>query len=199
MFYTQESIRKIALRIERAYCRRYPQWISAGMTPGVWDSAATRLLVASQDKLGLPIDPELFVAVQEPTRVTPDPWSELTQHRSVVRYRKALKRIILRLRQELKAEITRGECRILRGLDLDQVLETEGSRLSPLSRYILSHRAGRLDLSIKHHSAALNQHRSCPLYRIAARSLLPDHAYPAMELPADSTMIGQEFISFSRN
>jgi hypothetical protein len=197
--YNQESVRKIALRIERAYCRKYTQWFSASVTPGVWESAANRLLEASMDKLGLPIDPELYVAVQERSRVTPDPWVELTQQGSLVRYRKALRRIIAQLREELTREITRGECRMIRGLDLDQVLETEGSRISPLSRYILAHRAGRLDLSIRHHAAALSQHRSCPLYRLAARSLLPGHAYPSIELVADTSSVGQEIIAFSRN
>ncbi len=199
MIYAQESIQEIALRIERAYCRRYPQWKSAGMTPGVWESAASRLLEASADKVNLPVDPEFFVAVQPKSSVRPDPWSELTQFRSVVSYRKSVKRIVAQLRKELKAEVTRGECRLLRGLDLDHVLETEGARISPLSRYILSRRAGRLDLSIKHHAAALNQHRSCPLFQLAARTLIPSHAYPSIERIAESSVFGQELATFSRN
>jgi hypothetical protein len=166
---------------------------------GVWKSAANRLLEAATGKLGLPIDPELYVAVQKSVSVNPDPWVELTQQGSLARYRKNLRKIISKLREELTSEITRGECRMLRGVDLDVVLETEGSRLSPLSCYILAHRAGRFDLSMRHHAAALSQHRSCPLYRLASRSLLPGHAYPSMELVAEPSSARQEIIAFSLN
>jgi hypothetical protein len=197
--YSQETIRKIELRIEAAYCRRYPQWFSGSVNSGVWESAAYRLLEVATNKPGLPIDPELYVAVQKTSSVYPDPWVELTQQGSLVRYRKNLRKIIAKLRTELTTEITRGECRMLRGVDLETVLETEGSRISPLSCYILAHRAGRFDLSIRHHTAALSQHRSCPLYRVASRSLLPSHAYPTTELATGSSSPGQEIIAFSRN
>ncbi len=199
MVHSQEMVRKIALRIERAYCRKYSYWFSATVAQGVWEFAANRLLESCSDKLSLPIDPEFYVAVQKRSRFIPDPWVELTQERSLIRYRKAMKKIIVKLRRELTEEVTRGECRLLRGVDLDVVLQTEGSRISPLSRYILARRAGRIDLSIVHHAAALSQHRSCPLYRLAARSLLQGHEYPAPGIAVDSSTVGQEIIAFSRN
>ena len=63
-------------------------------------------------------------------------------------------------------------------MTLEQVFAAEGDRITPLSRYILAHRDGGHDLSRRHREAAQSQHRSCPLYRIASRCLLPSHAYP---------------------
>ena len=199
MICSQDAIGHLASRIERAYRRRYPRWHPVGLTPGVWDSAAFRLLEASNDGPKLPIDPELFVAVQDPTGLSPDPWAELTQQRSLDRYINSLRRIVGQLRKELGAEVRRAESRLLRGMSLDQVLAKEGGRISPLGRYILAHRAGRQDLSMKYRAEAENQHRSCPLYRLASRPLLPNHAYPTSEFATNPATMGQEFIAFSLN
>jgi hypothetical protein len=169
------------------------------MTPGVWTAAAIRLLEATSDKMGFPIDPELYVALQPLNPVSPDPWTELAQKSSILRYRRGLKRIVRQLRRELNSEITRGECRILRGLDLERVLETEGSRISPLARYILCLRAGRIGFSLLHHEAALKQIRSCPLYRLAAVSFLPNHFCRSLDQTADFFEADREIIAFSRN
>ena len=191
-FPTLETIDRVAGRIEAAYRRRFPDWSDVGSTPGVWESAARRLFETDSGMVGLPIDPELYGASQIPGRLGPEPWADLTQSRSLTRYRRCLRGIILQLRRELRVEIARAECRMLRGVSLDELLETEGARLSPLSCYILSHRLGRADLALKLHSAAVNQHRSCPLYRIAARSLLPAHAYPSTDQTVDAVPAGTQ-------
>ncbi|WP_435007903.1 hypothetical protein P12x_005167 [Tundrisphaera lichenicola] len=178
MLATQDAIEVLADRIERAYRRRYPNWNSIGLTPGVWESAATRLLEASDFKPTIPIDPELFVAVQSVDHSRPDPWSELTQERSLGRYLRALERIVGQLRQELIREVRRAESRLLRGMTLDELVESGAKGISPLALYILTHRAGRHDLSVRLANEAVEQHRSCPLYLQASRSLLPNHAYP---------------------
>jgi hypothetical protein len=196
---SQDVIGQLAVRIERAYCRKYPKWLPIGLTPGMWESASSRLVEASKRGSNIPVDPELFVAVQVRSRLAPDPWVELTQQRSLNRYIKALRRIIGQLRRELKGELDRAERCLRRGVELDDVLAREGSRLSPLSRLILAHRAGRLDLTQRHLPAALRQHRSCPLYSLAARSLLPSHAYPSSDLAIDPTTNAHEIISFSLN
>ena len=195
MICSQDAIDLVATRIESAYRRRYPRWLAIGLTPGVWESAASRLLEASAERPKVPIDPELYVAVQPRAGHTPDPWAELTQRRSLQRYRKSLRLIIGQLRKELKSEVQRAESRFLRGMSLEEVLAEEESRISPLTRYILAYRAGRHDLSKKHRVAAENQHRSCPLYRLAARSLLPGHAYPS----SDPACKAREFAAFSLN
>lgn len=196
---SQDSISEIAARIETAYRRKYPRWVCVGLTPGVWESAASRLLGATRCGSGVPVDPELFVAVQARGRLSPDPWSELTQRTSIGRYIRMLRQIICQLQRELRSEVRRAECRLHRGLTLDQVLAEEGGRLSPLACYILAHRAGRADLSSRHRPSAENQHRSCPLYRLASRSLLPSHAYPACELEANRTLRKLDFATFSVN
>ena len=195
MICSQDAIGLLAIRIEHAYRRRYPRWLAVGLTPGVWESAASRILEASERCPNIPIDPELYVAVQAPGGPTPNPWAELTQSRSLRRYLKSLRTIIGQLRKELKNEVQRAESRFLRGLTLDQVLAEEGSRISALTCYILAYRAGRHDLSVKHRAAAENQHRSCPLYRLASRSLLPGHAYPS----ADQAFTSLQFAAFSLN
>jgi hypothetical protein len=105
---SQDAIRQLAVRIEHAYSRKYPKWLPIGLTPGVWESASARLLEASNRGANIPIDPELFVAVQARNRLAPDPWAELTQQRSLNQYIKALRRIIGQLRRELKGEVRRS-------------------------------------------------------------------------------------------
>ena len=178
MFQSQDAIEQLAGRIERAYRRRHPRWQSVSLTPGVWESAAARLCEVSEDVPATPIDPELFVAVQPGNGCRRDPWVELTERRSQRRYLKAVRKIVSQLREELKDEVRLAERRMLRGVTLDQILLTHESRISPLTRYILAHRAGRVDLSTKYRPAAEVQDRACPLYRLASQSLLPDSAYP---------------------
>jgi hypothetical protein len=195
---SQDDIEQLADRIERAYRRRYPSWNSVGLTPGVWDSAAARLLEAADLEPAIPIDPELFVAVQVKGEIRHDPWAELTQACSLRRYLRALERIIGQLREELVREVRRAESRLLRGMTLDQLLVAEVSRISPLTLYILAHRAGRHDLSTRLRSEAEGQHRSCPLYLLASRSLLPAHAYP-LDPGNDSARGDSELVAFSLN
>jgi hypothetical protein len=195
---SQDDIEQLADRIERAYRRRYPAWNSIGLTPGVWDSAAARLLEAAVLEPAIPIDPELFVAVQIRSGIRLDPWAELTQTRSLRRYLRALDRIVGQLREELHKEVRRAEGRLLRGMTLDQLLASDASRISPLTLYILAHRAGRHDLSLRLRSEAGAQHRSCPLYRLASKSLLPAHAYP-LDPGHDSARNDSELFAFSVN
>jgi hypothetical protein len=195
---SQDDIEQLADRIERAYRRRHPFWKSVGLTPGVWDSAAARLLEAAEREPAIPIDPELFVAVQVKSEIRHDPWVELTQACSIRLYIRALERIVGQLRRELVREVRRAEGRLLRGMTLDQLLVAEAPGISPLTLYILAHRAGRHDLSTRLRSEAEGQHRSCPLYLLASRTLLPAHAYPLD--PGDvSAYSGCELFAFSVN
>jgi hypothetical protein len=196
---SQDAVGQIAVRIERAYRRLYPGWVPVGLTPGVWESAAARLLEGPGVARGTPVDPELYVAVQVRRRHSPDPWAELTQRRSLDRYLRALRRIVGQLRQELKSEVRRAECLLVRGVALEEVLRSEAVRISPLGRYILAYRAGRRDLSSCHRVAAARQHRSCPLYRLASRSLLPGHAYPLSDLATRRVDTDREIGAFSLN
>lgn len=196
---SRDAIHQFASRIERAYLRRNPDWTRFGQNQGVWESAALRLFEASAETPHLPIDPELFVAVLAPGGISPDPWTELTQRSSKTRYIRALRSIIGRLRRELKAELRLAECRLTGGRGLEELLDDRKDRISALTRYILAFRAGRFDLVLKHRAAAQGQHRSCPLYRLAARSFLPNHAYPCIEPSTEFHTIGQEDMQFSLN
>ncbi len=199
MICTQAAIHHLAIRIERAYRRRNRGWKGLGPSQGVWESAASTLLAVSDDSPNLPIDPELFVAVLAPGGISPDPWTELTQRSSQTRYLRALRLIIRRLRRELRAELRLAECRLAGGMSFDELLDDGRERISALTRYLLAFRAGRFDLVLKHRAAAQRQHRSCPLYRLASRSFLPNHAYPCSDFEADSHTIGQDSLSFSLN
>ncbi len=199
MISSQDSIGQIAVRIERAYGRRYSRWKPDGLTDCVWMSAASRLMEAADLVEGAPVDPELFVAVQPRSRLMPNPWAELTQECSREVYLKAIRRIVLQLRKELRSEVRRAERRLDLGESLDQVLAADATGLTPLSRYILAHRAGRIDLAARHRAAAESQHHSCPLYRVASRSFLPGHVYPFPELTSAAVGRAGELIAFSLN
>jgi hypothetical protein len=195
----QDAIHEIGIRIERAYRRIYPEWNSQDSPSGVWELAASRLLEAPNRWAGAPIDPELFVAAQTRPRLSPDPFMELTRTRALGRYLKSIRQIIRQLRGELKSEIRRAEICMSDGTDLVQALSSLGLRISPIARLILAYRAGRSDVAMTHRLAALSQDRSCPLYRLAVRSLLPDHLYPLSEVSSDFSHSGSELISFSLN
>jgi len=196
---SQDDIGQFAGRIERAYCRRHPRWQPLGLTPGVWESAASRLCEVLEESPTTPIDPELFVAAQPATGCRRDPWSELTQRRSLKRYVKAIRRIVGQLREELRDEVRRAERRMLRGVTLERLLAAKESRISPLSRYILAHRAGRGDLSMRLRAAAEGQHRACPLYLPASRPLIPAEVYPRPEQDGAARPSGIAAIAFSLN
>ena len=198
MISSQDDIGLLADRIERAYRRRYPSWKAVGLTPGVWDSAAARLLEAAELEPAIPIDPELYVAVQVGSGIRPDPWAELTQSYSLRLYLRALGRIVGQLRDELLREVRRAEGRLLRGMTLDQLIVSEAAGVSPLALYILAHRAGRDDLAWRLRGEVEGQHRSCPLYLLASRSLLPGHAYPLDHRQAPARG-GSELLAFSVN
>jgi len=196
---TQDAIGQLAARIERAYRRRYPHWNPLGMTPGAWETTAARLLAAVEGDVSIPVDPELFIAAQ-PRVVDPhNPWTELAQERSLRRYLKVVRRIVGQLREELREEVRRAEKKLDRGVSLDRLLDSSTSKISPLTRYILAHRAGRQDLWTRLRAAAESQHRSCPLYQQAARALLPEASYPTPDESRFETTSPATSLAFSMN
>ena len=85
------------------------------------------------------------------------------------------------------------------GKGLDEVLSALGSRISPLTCYILAYRAGRADLADQHRVSAEKQHRSCPLYRQVIRSLLPGRADHFPEHGPETLRVAPESVQFSLN
>jgi hypothetical protein len=199
---TQEMIASLAERIEQAYIRRYPDWSPLRTTAGVWNATAAGMLMLHRNTPAIPIDPELFVAVQ-PLGVWADPWADLAQESSLRRYRRHIRLIVKQLRNEIKDEVRQAERLIRRGASLTKVLADSSDRLSALGRYVIVLRADRDDLAEQFRPAAERQHRSCPLYQQACRTLLPSHAYP---LPRPSGLLpdlvipaGVELPCFSMN
>jgi hypothetical protein len=127
----------------------------------------------------LPLDSELYVAAQPITGPLGDPWLELTQAAAGRRYRQQVRRIVHRLRRELGREVRLAEARLQEGLPLTITALSRDRRLSPLGCYIAAHRMGRADLARGFALAAAEQHRACPLYMLASRSMLPADRYPA--------------------
>jgi hypothetical protein len=195
----RDPIDLIAGRIELAYRRRHPDWLGISLAPGVWESAATRLVEASRSYPGTPIDPELYVAALISAIPNPDPWSELTRKQSVARYIRVLRRIVSQLRREVAGELRRADRMLEAGQKIDDVLEGREGKLSPFSRYILAFRAGRMDLIEKHRASAESQHRSCPLYREAIRPFLPGREYPGQACPYELASLGPDYAHFSLN
>lgn len=199
---SQETIDGLSERIEQAYTRRHPDWTPALTSPGVWAAAASGLLMLHRCVPAMPVDPELFVAVQ-PRRAWADPWADLAQEGALRRYRRHVRRIIAQLREEIRDEVRMAERRVRRGSPLTAVLADAGGRLSALGRYVIARRAGQDDLAERLRPEAERQHRSCPLYQQACRPLLPIDAYP---LPRQSGLLpglvipaGVEMPCFSMN
>jgi len=197
---TQNNLDQVAERIERAYRRRHPTWTATGLTPGVWTAAAVRLADVSHGDVSLPIDPELFVAVQNYQSFRRDPWRELTQEGAVKIYRSAVRKIIQQLKAELADEMKRSKRFLEAGGSLDEVLANSKSRVSPITKFVLCHRQKRQDLVEVIRPAAQAQHLACPLYRFACENLVPslfqpDSTRELMTMPG----VGQPNLSFAWN
>jgi hypothetical protein len=177
------AIEQLAGRIERAYWRRHRHdspWDAPDAR--LWDLVARALVEAHQADPRLPLDPELFVVCQPASPVRDDPWQELAASGAIDRYRRRVRRIVRGLRRELESEVRRAEARIRRGVPLDSMVARPSGRLSALGGYIVALRAGRPELAESLMEAVHDQHAGCPLYRLAARRLLPADAYPVFEL-----------------
>jgi hypothetical protein len=182
---TQATIEALAQRIERAYRRRKSRGYRDPSTSRVWEAAATILVKIHRDDPLMPLDPELYVAVQAANKLFPDPWIELTQPRSEWRYRHRVRLMIRGLRAELRSEVRAVEGRIRAGESVVEALLGGAKRPSPLGCYIVARRAGCDMLAERLRPAAVRQHQSCPLYRPASLPLLPPELYPESERPAD--------------
>jgi hypothetical protein len=186
---THQMIDLLAVRVEQAYGLRVRRWWRGCSTSRVWHAAALRLWEAhAEDQERVPLDAELFVASQPISVALPDPWTELTHHDSAKRFRLSVKRIVRRLRAELRREVGRGERSIQQGEKVETVLRHDNRRLSALGSYILAARAGRDDLAAQFAAAAAAQHQACPLYRLASASLLPAELYPDLSLAVHAVL-----------
>jgi hypothetical protein len=189
---TQAILDGVAERIEQAYRLRRSGWYRGCSTARVWSTAAAILVQLHQEDPTLPIDPELYVAVQPtpaPGAGFDDPWMGLTQAAAARRYRSRVREMIRELRAELRAEVRFAERRISRGEAIGTLLLSTHQRLSPLGCYIVAIRAERSDLGERFRLEAVKQHRSCPLYRAASRQLLPPQFYPVRERSADEELV----------
>jgi hypothetical protein len=175
---TQETIDYLADRIERAYALRRAGWYRGCSTRRVWAAAALCLWQVHMDDPSLPLDSELFVASQPITGSLGDPWVELTQVEAGRRYRAQVRRLIRRLRMELRREVRRAERMMGEDMRASIAALSQDSRLSPLGCYIAAYRMGRPDIASCFAQGAVEQHRSCPLYRSASLALLPADCYP---------------------
>jgi hypothetical protein len=174
---TQEEIRRVGERIERAYYLRRGRNQWSGSTSGLWCVAATRLIQSHWNDPKIPVDPELYVAAQPIDARQSNPWFDLSQEVSVRRYCRHVRKIVRDLRAELRLEIRLAERRVRRGSDLEEVV-SEGRNLSPLACYIVAHRAARFGIAERFQSSAEDQHWSCPLYREASLPWLSFDTYP---------------------
>ncbi|RUL88873.1 hypothetical protein [Tautonia sociabilis] len=179
MLATQFSTRCLADRIRRAYLRRRPWWSGGDPGSSVWAAAASALIQAHGTDRRLPLDPELFVASQPASDALADPWGDLVGALPIRRYRRRVRDIVRRLREELRGEIRLMIGRARRGQSLELQIKFGGPGLSPLGRYVAARRINREDLAEAIREAALRQHEGCPLYRLACRGLLTEGDYPA--------------------
>ena len=184
MIATQSHLDHLAERIEVAYRRRHPIWAPLGLTPGVWLAAAGRLNDVAAIDPASPIDPELFVAVQDYRTFRRDPWRELAQEGAATRYRSAVRKIVKQLKAELEGELDWSKQLLESGRSLDELIAVVKTRVSPIAKLALCVRHDRDDLADQVRPAAEAQQRACPLYTFACRKLIPGLAVDAPEAPA---------------
>jgi hypothetical protein len=192
---TQECIDRLGVRIEQAFTLRCSKWYRGCSTSRVWASAATILWQAHQEDPDLPLDPELYVASQAFNTPFVDPWLSLAHPNAARRYRRRVHGIIRQLRTELKREIRRAEVMIRQGRGLGALMRRPDHRLSPLGLFIAAHRASRADLAARLRPGVIEQHQSCPLYRLASRSFLAAGLYPVADSRWNSPMVEEAPVS----
>ncbi len=190
---TQSHLDSLADRIERAYHRQHPRWDATGLTQGVWSAAAVRLNEVAKSGPGFPIDPELFVAVQNYKSFRRDPWCELCQEGAAKRYRLALRKIINQLKAELNSELRWSQRALDSGRSLDEIMAGSKARVSPIAKLVLCHHQRRTDLVELVRPSAEAQHLACPLYRFACRNLIPSPIYPDPQVESTTAVrsVGQ--------
>jgi hypothetical protein len=182
------TVSDIAGRIERAYFRHCPMLPRTFVVSPVWGVAAARLVEIHREEPDLPLDPELFVAVQVRRRPTPDPWGELARPSAIRRYRSHVRRIVRQLRRELRVELQQAERRYRGGQTVEQVLRERRYDFSSLGRYLFACRHHRADLAMALRASAISQHEGCPLYAQACRTLISPDAYPVFDLLPGQTL-----------
>jgi len=182
---TQETLDRLANRIERAFTLRRSNWYRGCSTPRIWSAAATILWEVHFKDSTVPLDPELFVASQPLAASFADPWTCLAQPEAGQRYKQSVRRIIRQLRTELKRELRLAENLLRQGRALSMIVASRDARLSPLGLYIAVHQAARPDLADRLRAGAIEQHKCCPLYQWASLAFLPAELYP-MEAPRRS-------------
>jgi hypothetical protein len=188
---TRAALEVLAERIERAYRLRRSGWYRGCRSAGVWSTAAAILVQLNRDDTTLPVDPELYVAVQPVGGPFDDPWEGLTQPSAAKRYRTRVRAMIRTLRSELRAEVRYAERRIARGEALERVLKTPSKRLSPLGCYIVAYRGGCPALGERFRLGAVEQHQSCPLYRAASLHLIAAEFYPGRERSTEEELVAK--------
>lgn len=194
---TQECIDHLGIRIEHAFTLRCSEWYRGCSTSRVWSAAATILWQAHQEDPDLPLDPELYVASQPLSVPFVEPWLSLAHPEAGRRYRRRVHRIVRQLQSELKREIRRAEEMVRGGQGLATVVRCRDQRLSPLGLFITAHRAGRPDLACRLRAGVIAQHQSCPLYRLASRSLLTAGLYPVNDSTRSNPVV-EEVLGHSR-
>ncbi len=171
------QIDDLAGRIESAYYLRGTEWRRGCSTSRVWQEAAFQLWrIHASDPAMIPLDPELYVASQPRDEGFRDPWSELACPAAARRFRGQVRRIVRSLSRELRLEVKRAE-RLCTAKDAEERLSGD-ERFSPLGCYIAAVRRDLPELAARFAAPARCQHDSCPLYRIAAATLIPGELYP---------------------
>ncbi len=182
----------LASRIERAYRRKRLNLVECGLGPRVWETAAALLAELQRSEPWIPLDPEFFVASQDCVALLADPWKELANPRAISRYRRRVRQSVAYLRREIASEVRHAERRSAAGDRLEDVLLEKDRRLSDMGRFIVAHRARMFSLRESFRSGAQLQHRSCPLYREACRSLIAARDYPVLRIAYGIELVTEE-------
>ncbi|MGP0066890.1 MAG: hypothetical protein ACLQGP_25275 [Isosphaeraceae bacterium] len=115
-----------------------------------------------------------------------DPWSELAQPAAARRFRVRVLKIVSQLRSELSREIRLAEKLIEEKGKVGFMNLPVNHRISPLGYYIAAQRTGMPELADRFAIPAAEQHRSCPLYRLASLPFVSSDLYPSGQLSVDA-------------
>lgn len=175
---SRRYVLEIAIRMESAFIRRTRRQDSRwSPTAKSWLRLARRLIALNESNAIFPLDPELFIVVQNDSTLMNLDLPE-AENEAITHFSDKIKHMIRKLQAEISEELRWLEHSSDRGVGMDQLILSPSRKLTPLSRYIHACRNNRAELAGLLLADVIRQHESCPLYRHACQKWLAGQRYP---------------------
>lgn len=177
---SRRYVLEIAIRMESAFIRRTRRQDSRwSPSANSWLRLARRLITLSQSNAIFPLDPELFIIVQNDSTLLNLDMPEV-EDEAIAHFADNVNRMISNLQAEISEELRWLEHSGRRGVGMDQLVLSPSRKLTPLSRYIHACRNNRPELAGRLLADVIRQHEICPLYRHACKKWLARQSYPTL-------------------